>query len=195
MSGETEAARTRRRWVTLAEVVAVSGLLIGGANLFVNWQGRQEDHAAKVARSAAAARSEGVTQLTGRASADGSTITLADGDHSLTAASIRFPADVADRAYDAMPGPAVRADWVAERMLTLTDKGTDERSGRLPALITVTWWQGDVRHRDTALYDVMWRTEGRMMRGRRFALTGLALSDRVTTVAALDAAWKRVRPS
>ena len=42
-SERAEAAATRRRWITLAEVVAVAGVLIGALTLYTNWSDRRAD--------------------------------------------------------------------------------------------------------------------------------------------------------
>lgn len=189
-SGETrDQAATRRRWITLAEIVAVAGLLIGALTLYLNWSDRREDSA----RAQAAAQSEGksraIVTLTGTVEDDGRAIALADAAHPLSGASVRFPDALGVAPRDAMPGPRIRAEWFADKLLALTDGGADEREGRLPVLITVSWWDADVRREDGALYDVLWRTEGRMLQGRRLRLTGLVLRERSRSPAAL-ARWK-----
>ena len=42
MSETSEQAKTRRRWLTLAELVAVSGLLIGALTLWLNWSDKRD---------------------------------------------------------------------------------------------------------------------------------------------------------
>lgn len=192
---KAEAAATRRRWISLAEFVAVAGLLIGATTLYLNWSERRADDAAKVEAAKSEGKARAIVTLTGEVTGGGDAIALSDTAHAISGATVRFPADLAVSRQDAMPGPRIRADWFARPLLALTDKGADEREGRLPALITVTWWDGDTRRQDTALYDILWRTEGRMLRGRKLVLTGLALNDRATTTAAMEAAWGRVKPA
>lgn len=194
MAETADQARTRRRWITLAEFVAVAGLLIGAATLYLNWADRQEDRADKAAVAAAEGKAKAHVTLTGTAARGGEALTLADGAHTFTAATVRFPKALGIGEKDAMPGPSIDAGWIAGPLLALTDKGADARSGRLPVLIAVTWWDGDAKHSDTALYDVLWRTEGRVLQGRKLVLTGLALSDRTASLAALDRAWARQKP-
>ena len=74
-------------------------------------------------------------------------------------------------------------------MLALTDGEADTREGRLPALITTRYWDGDTARTVTGLYDVIWSTHGRLFRGRTLRLEGLRLRDRNGTKAKLDAAW------
>ena len=43
---KAEAAAARRRWLTLAEIVAIAGVVIAGLTLWNNWQGREAEQAA-----------------------------------------------------------------------------------------------------------------------------------------------------
>ena len=54
MNETPDQARTRRRWISLAEIATIAGLLIGAGGLYLNWQDRREDQAEKA--SAANAR-------------------------------------------------------------------------------------------------------------------------------------------
>jgi hypothetical protein len=91
--------------------------------------------------------------------------------------------------------PEIAAEWVAPALLKLTDGGADERTGRLPVLITVRYWDGDVARSTSGVYDIVWRTKGQLLRGRALLLEGLKLRQRGGSQAAVDAAWKRVRPA
>lgn len=194
MSETAEEARTRRRWITLAEVVAVAGLLIGAGTLYLNWSDRQEDKSEKAAESATQAKAKAIATLTGEVAADGRSIALSDASLTANGATVRFPKALGVGVKDAMPGPRLRAEWIETPLLKLTDKGADEREGRLPVLITVSWWDGAARREDTGLYEMLWRTQGRMLQGRKLALTGLVLRERTGSTAALEAAWERQKP-
>ena len=187
-------ARTRRRWISLAEFVAVAGLLIGAATLYLNWSDRREDKAERAKVEASEGKTRAIATLTGAAQSGGDTLALTDAAHTLTEATVRFPAALKVAAQDAMPGPAIQASWFSPALLAATDKGPDEQSGRLPVLISVGWWDGDAKRTSTARYDLLWRTHGRMLQGRKLELTGIALADRSASVTALDKAWARRQP-
>lgn len=195
MGSETaDQARTRRRWISLAEFVAVAGLLIGAATLYLNWSDRRQDQAKSAIETAEASKIKAIVTLTGTVASGGRALTLSDPTHTVSEASVRFPTALKVAQQDAMPGPTIQADWFAAPLLKATDGGKDEREGRLPVLITTSWWDGDAQRSSTALYDVLWRTEGRLLGGRKLLLTGLTLKSRATSVAALDTAWKREAP-
>jgi hypothetical protein len=62
-------------------------------------------------------------------------------------------------------------------------------------LVAVTWWDGDRQRSDAAVYDVLWRTQGRMLGGRKLTLMGFTLRARTASAKALDAAWAKVKPA
>ncbi|MFW2852199.1 hypothetical protein ACM61V_09755 [Sphingomonas sp. TX0543] len=193
MSETADQAATRRRWITLAELLAVVGMLIGAATLYLNWSGRRADEAARAAQEASAEHARGVVTLVGKVSGGGDALALSDGDRVFSAATVTFPKALGVAPQDALPGPRIAGDWFAAGLLKAIE-GVDKDHGRLPVLISVSWWDGDRSHTETALYDILWRTEGRFLRGRKLVLTGLALTSRSKSATVLDAAWERTRP-
>lgn len=193
MSETADQAATRRRWITLAELLAVVGMLIGAATLYLNWSGRRADEAARAAQQASAEHARGVVTLVGKVSEGGNALALSDGDRNFSAATVTFPKGLGIARQDALPGPRIASDWFADALLKALD-GKDADHGRLPVLIATSWWDGDKSHTETALYDILWRTEGRFLRGRKLVLTGLVLTSRTRSVTALEAAWAREQP-
>lgn len=56
---------------------------------------------------------------------------------------------------------------------TVTERGADdERTGRLPVLIAANYQDGDVQRHDSAIRDVGWKTEGRVLLGRALRVEG-----------------------
>lgn len=189
MPETADQARTRRRWISLAEFVAVAGLLIGAATLYLNWSDRQQDKAEKAQEAASAGKAKTIVTLTGKVASGGDAIALSAGDREISEASVRFPSALKIARQDAMPGPTIETRWFAPALLSATDKGPDEQTGRLPVLITIGWWDGDAKRSSTALYDLLWSTHGRVLQSRKVELTGIALADRSSSAADLDARW------
>jgi hypothetical protein len=186
-----EAAATRRRWVTLAELVGVAGVIIAAFGLWLTWSDRRADDQAKQAEQATERKARTLVML--KASVEGDDLTLTDPAHDVQTIDIRFPAALGVAAKtDA--DPRIAAGWVSAPMLKLTDGGPDTQSGRLPVLITASYWDADVERHDAAIYDVVWKTEGRFMQGRAFKLDGLKLKERTGSVARLEAIWVREKP-
>lgn len=195
MSETADQARMRRRWITLAEVVGVAGLIIAALGLWMNWSDRRSDEAERTAERTGEQRQHALVTLTAMVTDGGQSLTLADPQHTIAAASVQLPSGLQVAAQDAMPGPRISAGWFERQLLELTDGGADDRSGQLPVLVTTSWWDGPDQRRDTAIYDVLWSSHGRLIGGRRIELTGLALRSRGGSAAALDRAWQQARPS
>ena len=193
MSESAEQRRTRRRWLTLAELVAVVGLVIAGLSLWSNWSDRRVDQRERAAERVDAARAKGAVLLEGTVEEGGRTLKLADAARKITSVEVSFPASLGVGAHAALVAPRIEADWIAEPLLALT-KDAEAHEGRVPALITTEWWDADTHRRDRAIYDVAWRTEGRFLRGRALRLEGMVLHERGGGAARLEAIWAREKP-
>lgn len=190
-----EAAATRRRWVTLAEVVAVAGVLIAALGLWQNWSDRRAEQADKAATARAETQARGRVDLVATPRDDGRELLLSDRAHEISDAVVTWPTALAAGVQRPPADPVVAVAPVETPLLKLTDGGADDRSGRVPAMIEVTFIDGDARRTARGIYDVVWRTEGRMLRGRTLRFEGLRLRERGGTQARLDAIWKREKPA
>ena len=190
-----EAAATRRRWVTLAEVVAVAGLLIAAITAWQGWSDRRAERAEKAATAQVEARERSRADLTATARDNGRELLLADARHAISEVTVTWPAALSAEVQRPVADPVVATAPVAKALLKATDDGADDRSGRAPALIAVTFVDGDVRRTASGIYDVVWRIEGRMLRGRSLRFEGLRLRERGGSRSRLDAIWAREKPA
>ena len=184
-----ERAKSRRRLLTLAEFVAVAGLMVAALTLYLNWSQRRSDAEDKAASASAQRQERARLNLTATVEGDGRRLLLHDANHDLQDVAIDFPRASGIGRQVPVGDPAIEAEPIAGPILALTDGKTDTREGRLPALITVRYWDGDTARTVTGLYDIIWGTHGRLFRGRALRLEGLRLRDRNGTTAKLDAAW------
>lgn len=194
MSGETpaerrEAAATRRRWVSLAEIVAVAGVVIAALTLWNSWSERRDAESAKVAAESSEAKARTRVEITATVQDDGRSLLLKDAAHDIQDARFAFPKALGVTAQKPVVDPSIDVRWFEDALLKLTDGGADERAGRLPVFVTTRYWDGDVQRSATGIYDVVWRTEGRLLRGRTLRLEGLRLRQRGGTQARIDALW------
>lgn len=191
MTETSDQAATRRRWITLAEVVAVAGVLIAALTLWTSWSDRRADRADRLAQDRQAAAARGRFEVRALPSDKGDALVIQrDDDHALKDVTIRFPTPLGVAAQN----PAdftISRDGFRAALLKATDGGPDARTGRLPVLLRVQYWDGDVVRDVTGIYDVIWRTEGSFPFGRTLKLEGLRLRQRGGTPAALDAAWAK----
>ncbi len=192
-----EAAATRRRWVSLAEAVAVAGLVIGALTLWLSWSDKRDARVEKATEQAETARERARIELIGTPARDGESLALKDERHDLSDATVTFPKALGIAPQRPSGDPAIELSWFRDPLLSLTDHGPDDRTGRLPVLLTVRYWDGDTARTATGIYDIVWSTNGRALgfiRGRALHLKGLRLRQRGGDQAALDAAWARLKP-
>ncbi|MEG3090045.1 hypothetical protein [Sphingomonas sp. PB1R3] len=186
-------AKSRRRLLTLAEFVAVAGLLVAALTLYLNWSQRRSDAADRASAASAQRNERARLDLTATVESDGRRLALRDPNHDLQDVTIDFPTKSGIARQTPVGDPVIEAEPISGPMLALTDGQADTKEGRLPVLITTRYWDGDTARTVTGLYDVIWSTHGRLLRGRTLRLEGLRLTDRVGTKAKLDAAWTRKR--
>lgn len=173
----------------------MAGVVIAALSLYLTWSDRREAAADKAATAASAAQTEARVDLTATVTNGGRSLLLADARHELSDVTIAYPKALDVAAQHPAGDPAIDSTPFADALLKMTDHGPDTRSGRLPVLITANYVDGDATRTAHGLYDVVWRTEGRLLRGRALRLTGLRLRRRGGDQAALDAAWAREKPS
>lgn len=185
-----EKAAIRRRWISLAEWVGIAALAISAIGLWMSWSDRKADEAERAAEH----NEKSLVAFT--ASRDGNTVlTLSDPDHRIQEVDVAFPPSLGADNQTGLSNPQIDAGWFDRALLKATDKGADNRQGRLPVLITATWWDGNVKKTDRAIYQVRWKTSGRLLGGRKLELEGASLAERGGSPARLDALWAKEKPA
>ncbi len=186
-----EAAATRRRWVSLAEVLGVTGALIAALTLWINWSDRRADEADKAITRASQQRAESRVDLSAEVQDGGRSLLLKDSRHEIQDVVVSFPKALGIAAQHPPADPVIEAGWFDAALLKLTDGGADDRSGRLPVLLTLRYLDGETSRTTSGIYDLLWKTEGRMLRGRALTLTGMKVRQVRGTQAQVDASWKK----
>ncbi|MES2338594.1 MAG: hypothetical protein V4537_10895 [Pseudomonadota bacterium] len=187
-----EAAATRRRWITLAEAVAVAGVLIAALSLYLGWAERREDAAAKQAEQSADARKSSTARLVGKTEDGGKRVALADpAQPAVASIDVTFPKALGIDDQQTIVPARIEADWIDGALLKLTDGGADSVRGRLPVLIAATIAEGDRPAVDRAIYDIVFATEGHTLGSRTLKLEGVVFRERVrgNAIARLDTLW------
>ncbi len=174
MSDAEEARAQRRRWITLAEGVAVAGVVIGALTLWNNVSERQSVDAERAAASSAAAKAKNALTIVATPADGGDWLDLSAADRRIERITVRFPPALKVAEQSAVGDIAIPADWVRAPLLAITDGGKDDLEGRLPVEVTATWFDGDNERQSSAIYDLVFATEGRMIGGRSLRLKALA---------------------
>ena len=194
MSETQDQAQTRRRWVTLAEVVAVAGVIIAALTLYSNWQERRDAAADKAVEQASATRDKTRFLLRGTVATDKRSIVLAREEaHPLGDIRVTFPTALGVSPQDSVT-QTIEAGWFDDALRKATDGGPDECTGRLPVLIRYTYFTDDQPTTRQAIYDVVWKTEGQMLRGRKVELIDLRLRESGGNQRRIDTLWAKALP-
>lgn len=186
-----EKAAIRRRWITLAELIGVAALIVSVVGLWMSWSDRRQDQAEHASETA----ERSLVTFTATRDKGGAALRLADPEHRIQQIDVTFPPSLGAESQKGLATLAIEAKWIDRPLLKATDGGPDERSGHLPVLIAATWWAGDERKVDRAIYQLDWKTAGRLFRGRTVDLTGASLAERGGSPARLDTLWKAEKPA
>lgn len=187
---KAEARAIRRRWLTIGELVAVAGVIIAGVSLWLSWADKQRDEAEKAAAASKAAASQTRLDLRASVSEAGRQVTLTDPAHEILETTVAFPKAL-EIAAQAPVLPRIESSAFAAAVLNATDKGPDEREGRLPVLVTVSYRAGDAIKQDRAIVELVWRTSGRMLAGRELRIEAARIRERGGDEARIDALWSQ----
>ena len=185
---KAEARAIRRRWLTIGELVAVAGVIIAGVSLWVSWADKRDEADQKASAASKAAAAETRLDLRATVNEGGKQIMLSDPAHEILDTTVAFPKTLGV-GTQAPVLPRIESSWFSGAVLAATDKGADEREGRLPALVTVSYRAGDATKRDHAIVELVWRTNGRMLAGRELRIEAARIRERGGDQARIDALW------
>ena len=204
---KAEAARTRRRWLTLAEILGVAAVTISGLTLWNNYQHRTAEEARAAAeeseQEAAREKASMAAQsllLRATPDRDGRRLALAPADTAQTIQDQRilFPSPLGAEAVETVSVPRIEADWFQQTLLRLPGAARGEAvrgDARLPVAIETSYFIAGERYRDVAIYDLGYRIEGGgLLDGDKVRLRGLARVGGVPAdeaQARLDALWRQ----
>jgi hypothetical protein len=189
-----EAARIRRRWITLGEVLAVIGVVISGLAL---WNSYAEQRSTRAERASELAKQSSASHtLVLKAEGEGRLIRLTphNPEQAIQGQTILFPSAFGLGAVDATE-PRIEAEWVKRGLKAAHEKDTKvPGDARVPVAITTRYFAGGESFADTALYDVGYKQSGGgLFGGTNVELKGLSLVGRVKPAnaqARLDALWR-----
>ena len=188
-----DAAAIRRRWITMGEIVGIAGLLISALALWNSYADRRTDEAERQAEAARATRAQSAVILTGTPRHGGDELALSDPAHPVQSVTVSFPSALGVAPQSSVPNPIIAARWFAKPLIAHADQAQAAQRGRLPVLIAADYWQADAHVVDRAIYDIVWRSEGRVLRGRVIRLEGLILRERgKPDQARLDRLWPKI---
>lgn len=198
-----EAAATRRRWVTLAEVLAVLAVLISALTLWNSWSERSDSKAVKTAEAERASTRAATLVLVAVRRGDRTLALKPSADEqSVQSQTIAFPTALHAAPAQTTGEPRIEAGWFEDGLKKAREAAglADNSRGdeRLPIVISTRFLVDGEPHEDVALYDIGYTISGRLIAGHSVKLRGLSLVKRVHGAEAqttLAARWDRLLSS
>lgn len=195
---EAAAERRRRlRWLTLAEILGCSALVISALTLWNSYSERRHSEENRTAESRAASTKARTLILRAEVEKDGDRLAIKPaGDQVVQGQTISFPKALGVDPVDSTD-PRIETSWFAGGLKKARrEAGEPEKprgDARVPVAITTRYTvDGDIAE-DVTLYDVGYVTDSSFLGGTSIRLRGLSLIGRSTDKAAqakLDALWK-----
>nr|WP_315381591.1 hypothetical protein [uncultured Sphingomonas sp.] len=198
-----EAAKVRRRWITLGEVLGVAAVLISGLTLWNNWNDRRETKAEKAATEQRASAKVAKLVLVA-ADAGKQTLALkpAAPEQSVQSQTVLFPTALGVSPAETTGEPRIEGGWFEHALVKAREAAglPDNSRGdeRLPVVIVTQFLADGDPHEDVALYDVGYTISGKFLGGHSVTLRGISLVAKVKrdhAQARLDARWKSLLPA
>ncbi|MBB6227694.1 hypothetical protein FHS79_001873 [Polymorphobacter multimanifer] len=195
MTEATEAAKTRRRWLTFAEITTVIALAIGAANFWESHREREEKRAAAAAPQKAPAKPL-VLVSTIEDGGNALRLSATGADRVIQTQTIVFPAALGVGSIDTVGNPHVDAGWFASGLRKAL--GKERVQGRLPIGIITRYTDQGTERTDIATYDIGHGWRERILQSDAPDLEGITLIARLKTEAELqqnlDARWRQRHP-
>jgi len=160
-------SQSRRRWITLGEVIGVLALLISAAGLWLTWKSEGEDKTTKVVEQ----RQPIPLALRGKAVSDGSSLVIepVESSHALQSLTVTIKG---------APPIEVGSDGgLSARDVEAALKGRDEDKGAhsVAAVIAARYVEAGTDRRATGTYTLRYRWDGGgLFGGRSLKLTGFS---------------------
>lgn len=189
---KTEAARVRRRWLNLGELLAIAGVLISGAALWNSYSERTNSEAEQAVAAARTTRAAQLLVLKATAEKEGNTLTLAPRDETQTiqAQTITFPAALGLSPVETTGDARIERAWFEKALTETLEKAKATRrapgDARLPVHITTRFLVDGVEHEDSALYSIGYSLGHGFLAGTTVKLRGLSRSGPAPAGAAGD---------
>lgn len=177
---QAEAARVRRRWLTLGELLAIAAVLISALTLWNSYRERTTSEAERHAEAAKSSHAAAVLVLKATPERDGRTLQLTPRADSQTIQSqtIIFPKALGLDPVETTGDARIEKGWF-ESELVKARKAAGEAhdqpgDARLPVLITTHFLVDGEPASDTALFQVGYETNKAFLQGTSVKLKGLS---------------------
>lgn len=189
-----EAARVRRRWINLGELVAILALVISGLTLWNSYRERTNSEAEHATETAQTAKKATVLTLKASPDKDGRTLAIVarSDDQSIQNQKVSFPAKLGLSPAETSGDARIDRNWFASALVAARkEAGVSDAPGdaRVPVLIETHFLVDGEAHQDLAVYEVGYATTHGFLTGTDIHLRGLS---RIGAVKNADAGQKQI---
>jgi len=189
-----EAARVRRRWINLGELVAVLALIISALTLWNSYRERTTNEAEHAQQNAQSAKKAAILILKATPDKDGRTLTLMprSDDQAIQSQKVSFPAKLGLSPAETSGDARIDRNWFASALVAARkEAGITDAPGdaRVPVMIDTHFLVDGETHDDLAVYEVGYATTHGFLTGTDVHLRGLS---RIGTVKNEDAGQKQI---
>lgn len=196
---QEEAARVRRRWLTLGELLGIAAVVISALTFWNSYRERTNSEAQHQAEQAKGSKIATTLSLKAIPSHDGRQLDLSarvEGQ-TIDSQTIRFPTVLGIDPVETSGDPRIERDWFASAIAKARHQaGMKDETGdaQLPVLIESRFTADGDTHSEIDRYVIGYTADTGFLSGTRIKLHGLsrtgAAKDTASGQKAIDAAWQ-----
>jgi len=193
-----EAARVRRRWINLGELVAVLALIISALTLWNSYRERTTNEAEHAQQNAQSAKKAAILILKATPDKEGRTLSLTprSDDQAIQSQKVSFPAKLGLSPAETSSDARIDRNWFASALVAARkEAGVSDTPGdaRVPVMIETHFLVDGEEHVDRAVFEVGYATSHGFLSGTDIHLRGLSRTGAVKSEDAgqkqIDALW------
>jgi len=193
-----EAARVRRRWINLGELVAILAVVISGLTLWNSYRERTNAEAEHAQESQQTAKKATTLILKATPDKEGKTLALAPraDEQAIQSQTIYFPSKLGLPPAETSSDARIEKGWFENALVSARKAaGVEQAPGdaRMPVVIETHYLTGSDAHVDRAVYEVGYVTSHSLIGGTDVHLRGLSRTGAVKSADAgqkqIDAIW------
>jgi hypothetical protein len=194
-----EAARVRRRWVNLGEILAIGAVAISGLTLWNSYSERKSAEAQHATETAQSAKKAIILTLNATTDKEGKTLSIAPraDNQAIQSQTILFPTALDLSPAETSSDARIERSWFDGALIKARRAaGVEEKLGdaRLPVLIETQYLADGEPQTDRAVFELGYATTHSLLGGTEVHLRGLSRVGPTPTSAAgqkrIDALWK-----
>ena len=199
-----EAARVRRRWINLGEILGIGAVVISGLTLWNSYAERKSNEAEHATESAQTAKKSVTLTMRATADKDGRTLTLTPRAESqaIQSQTISFPASLDLSPAETSGDGRIDRSWFDSALVKARRAaGVEDKLGdaKLPVMIETHFLADGDAQTDRAVFEIGYATSHSLLGGTEVHLRGLAREGSAASDAAgqkqIDAIWKARMPA